>query len=1076
MTREPDVRQRAAKSQVAEGLGARRPGVPSFVCATIAVALAAAMQPPAQAQDAPPASAATAATAPALDEVVVTGSRIQRSADLESSSPLVTVTSDVLTNTSTVGLENALNQLPQFVPAQTQFVTNDNSPSATDVPGAATINLRGLGTNRTLVLLDGRRAQPSNISLVVDVNSIPAAAIDHVEVVTGGASAVYGADAIAGVVNFRLKNHFQGLEIDAQSGITEAGDGAESRLSATLGTDFSDHRGNVITVLEWSKRDAVYQSNRPFYSNSWSDPYSDAMPQLFSFNDYTPAGNLPSQAAVNSIFGNIGVPNTTSFWFNTNGTLFKNAVVPGNPTASTAGFDSALPPYTVGQAYQNGVLNQHFTDSYVSSPMSRYSMFSKVNYQLTDSITAFFQGNFEANTVESLTVATPSRSSWVVSLPYCSSQTLAAGTNPNCAATRGSFPVPSELGTLLDSRPNPDASWTLESTLGYLGPRIADISTTVLQVMAGLDGVLPFKDWTWEGYVSHGETNIDDNMKSGFASVQRYGAVLNAPSNGTNLNLGGYGAGYMNGGLSPSLGASVTCTSGLPVFSATFTPSQDCLDAIGMNLNTRTQLRQDIVEVTSQGGLFNLPAGEVRGSLGLDWRRDYGVFTPDPDLNTNSVYETVAGNFTVAGAQGSTEVKEAYGELLVPLLKDLPAIRSMNLELGERFSSYNTAGDTSTYKALLNWAPVNFLTFRGGIQYAVRAPNVAELYIGSSSVAAAFPYSDPCAGAITTAPWGNVASNPNRAQVQKLCGSIIGKFDPTSPYFVDPNNYGGGTGAAFPQDNELTRGNPALKPESAHTVTIGTVFRAPFTSPALSSMTATVDYYKINMADTIGLIDPVTVYQNCFNYNGVSNPNYDPNNQFCKLIVRQSTTGGRAYTVALYSNLGTLDTQGLDYTFNWKSALSDLVGHHLPGTVGLSVSGTWLISYKQQTAQSAAVEQFDGTGTYYSYRTLTGLSYAVGKALVELQWTHLPSIENALAASQPNTNILPTGKYDLFNMSAGYEFTEKLSMRFGIDNLFNREPPIVGAQPGVTDGAGDTNASVYDVLGRRYYMSVQAKL
>jgi len=594
--------------------------------------------------------------------------------------------------------------------------------------------------------------------------------------------------------------------------------------------------------------------------------------------------------------------------------------------------------------------------------------------------------------------------------------------------------------------------------------------------MAGLDGVLPFRDWTWEAYVSHGETNIDDNMKSGFASVQRYGNVLNAPSNGTNLNLGGYGAGYMNGGISPSLGASVTCTSGLPVFTASFTPSQDCENAIGMNLNTRTQLRQDIVEATAQGGLLNLPAGELRGSLGLDYRKDYGVFTPDPDLNTNSVYETVAGNFTVAGAQGATEVKEVYGELLVPLLKDLPVIKSMNLELGERFSQYNTAGDTSTYKALLNWAPISFLTFRGGLQYAVRAPNVAELYIGSSSVAASFPYSDPCAGAITTAPWGNVASNPNRAQVQKLCGEIIGKFDPTSPYFVDPNNYGGGTGAAFPQDNELTRGNPNLKPESAHTVTFGTVFRSPFSSPALSSMTATVDYYRINMADTIGLIDPVTVYQNCFNYNGISNPQYDPNNSFCQLIVRQSTTGGRAYTLALYSNLGTLNTQGLDYTLNWRSALSDMFGHNLPGSLGLNVAGTWLISYKQQTAQSAAVVQLDGTGTYFSYRTLTGLSYDVGKVNVGLQWTHLPSIENSLAASQPNTTILPTEKYDLFNLTAGYEFSERLSLRFGIDNLFNRQPPIVGAQPGVTDGAGSTNPSVYDVLGRRYYMSVRAKL
>src|SRR5262245_5479607 len=312
-----------------------RSGLQHFVHTTIAVALGTAVYQPAQAQEAPEGQSTQG-----LAEVVITGSRIQRSADLESSSPLVTVTSDVLTNKSTVGLENALNQLPQFVPAQTQFVTNDNSPSATDVPGAATIDLRGLGPNRTLVLLDGRRAQPSNTTLVVDVNSIPAAAIEHVEVVTGGASAVYGADAIAGVVNFRLKDHFQGFVVDAQTGVTQKSDGVESRLSATMGTDFADHRGNLITILEWSKRDAVFQKNRDFYVDSWTDPYSNTNPQLFSFNDYSPAGNLPSVAAVNSVFGNIGVPNTTAFWFNTDGTLFKNASVPGRPAASTAGFHS----------------------------------------------------------------------------------------------------------------------------------------------------------------------------------------------------------------------------------------------------------------------------------------------------------------------------------------------------------------------------------------------------------------------------------------------------------------------------------------------------------------------------------------------------------------------------------------------------------------------------------------------------------------------------------------------------------------------------------------------------------------
>ena len=199
-------------------------------------------------------------------------------------------------------------------------------------------------------------------------------------------------------------------------------------------------------------------------------------------------------------------------------------------------------------------------------------------------------------------------------------------------------------------------------------------------------------------------------------------------------------------------------------------------------------------------------------------------------------------------------------------------------------------------------------------------------------------------------------------------------------------------------------------------------------------------------------------------------------NSFCKLITRSSINGGRAYTAGLYSNLGAENTQGLDFTFNWRAALDDMFGHNLPGALGFDVSGTWLMSFKQQTAPGAAIVQLDGTSDYYSYRTLTGLSYFVGPASVQLQWTHLPTIENAIAASQPTTTILPTLSYNLFNLSAGYDFTERFSARLGVDNLFDRQPPVVGAQPGVTDGAGSTNPSIYDVLGRRFYLSFKAKL
>jgi len=199
-----------------------------------------------------------------LEEITVTGTRILRR-DFSSQSPIVTIEADTFVERANIGLEAALNQLPQFTVAGTQAQNSPAGtpfPQASAAPGAATLNLRGLGTNRSLVLVDGRRAQPINGLLVVDVNTIPSAAIERVEVITGGAAAVYGADAIAGVVNFILKDDFEGLEFNGQYGLTEQGDGEETQVSALMGADFSDGRGNVMIGLSYADRGIIYGRDR----------------------------------------------------------------------------------------------------------------------------------------------------------------------------------------------------------------------------------------------------------------------------------------------------------------------------------------------------------------------------------------------------------------------------------------------------------------------------------------------------------------------------------------------------------------------------------------------------------------------------------------------------------------------------------------------------------------------------------------------------------------------------------------------------------------------------------------------
>src|SRR6478735_8421864 len=201
--------------------------------------------------------------------IVVTGSRIQRQ-DYNSTTPMVTADEALLDNSSTAAIESNLNRLPQFVPAQTPTAGGDIQPTATNTPGAATVSLRGIGANRNLV--DGRRTTPSNASGVTDISTIPAAAIERVEVISGGASATYGADAVAGVTNFILKKNFQGLELDGQIGISQEGDGLEYQFSGIMGTDFPDGRGNISLALSMNTREANYQRDRSWYRDLWANP------------------------------------------------------------------------------------------------------------------------------------------------------------------------------------------------------------------------------------------------------------------------------------------------------------------------------------------------------------------------------------------------------------------------------------------------------------------------------------------------------------------------------------------------------------------------------------------------------------------------------------------------------------------------------------------------------------------------------------------------------------------------------------------------------------------------------------
>jgi outer membrane receptor protein involved in Fe transport len=998
----------------------------------------------------------------AVQEVVITGSRIARR-DYTSESPIVTVTGQSLQNTSQVSIDQQLTKLPQFVAGQNQTTSAaDVQATPTNSPGIATVNLRGLGPNRTLVLLDGRRTQPNNASLVVDLNTIPSAAVDSVEIITGGAAATYGADAVAGVVNFKLKQNYQGVTLDAQYGETFRGDGAQTQISGLIGGNFADNKGNALISATYSKRDAVYTIDRPFFAAAYTDPGVAGVNPFPNFAGFA-GPTFPTQAAVNSVFGAMGyapgdyAPSTT-FYFNpasaTSGsTLF--ALTPGKISGKAPGFTGTL--YPNSKFLSNGTLSSNAPEGFLSLPLERYSVFANGHYDVNDHVTVYGQANFDQNRTQTQQgFAAPSFNQWALSIPH-----------------DAAHPVPAELETLLDSRANPSAPWTLYHQLNYLGPERMETTTHTYELLGGVKGDIGFRDWTYDLYGSHGRTD-QLAVYNGFADLLKLQTLIAMPNYGA-------GADFNNG----RTGQLAHCTSGINPFVNT-PVSQDCKDIVQSVLKTSTELEQDQVELDVQGSLAQVPAGDLRFAVGADYRGDSFRYLPDPTMSTTNITSLALGLFDTSPTGGSIKVFEGYGELLIPVLRDMPFAKALNLDAGYRFSSYDTAtGGVSTWKITADWSVNNWLKFRGGYQVANRAPNVAELFQPATFSTVPWPDHDPCS-ILTRAPYGNVASNPDRAKVQALCTALT--RDSAGKTFTIDSNYVGNVPAYFPLGRDLTIGNPDVQSEDAKTWTVGTVIRSPVDSPALRRLTLSVDYYNATIDGAIAPTTTQTAYQECFNGFSGSNPTYDPNNPYCKLLIRTNVNGFWIATKAQYANLGSLKTSGVDAQLDWSMDAPGLNG--APGTVFANVTFNWLQAYDVQQIAGGPTIHYAGTigaatngsgigtppyGAQFRWKLYSTLGYTFGPATVSVSWRHLPSAKNVQLATNPNSTALSTGAYDEFDLAARWSITPTYELRGGIENLFDKDPNIVGAIPGVTTAAGVTDTGAYDVLGRRFYVGVKAR-
>ncbi|MDG2175079.1 MAG: TonB-dependent receptor [Gammaproteobacteria bacterium] len=984
-----------------------------------------------------------------LEEIVVTGSRIVRR-DLSAPSPIVTIGTEEIENSAATSVEYVLNQMPQFVPAATEF-TNGIQTTASNSPGAATLNLRGMGTNRNLVLINGKRGQPANASLTVDINTIPSSAIQNVEVITGGASAVYGPDAMAGVVNFILKTDFEGLEFDYQMGETAEGDGGDERFSMLMGVNSADGRGNIMVGIDWTKRQKIMQKDRDFFVNGWKDtsnPGGQFMaPSAFAGNANR---NPASQEAMDALFPGVApgtVGTATDIYFNADGSPFIVAGGLGY-NGPINDFSDGCGDYCGMKILDNGNLDStgRVLGSVLRTPLERHSVFVRGNYDVTDNVSAFMQMNYANIDVLTTGGVPPAITVWQAPL-----------------VPRDGRALPAVLETLLDSRADPDAGWPLFHVLGYNGNIQASNVSNVWQFQLGLEGDLRDGDWSWEAYGSRGDTFIEvtNNRMPGLA---RYQSLVYAPNFG---KVTRYSPGTVNG-VGAGSGYSLTCTSGLPVFEK-FTPSADCLDSIDTKLVHRTRLTQEILEANLQGGLgdwFELPAGEVRFALGASYRGntyEYNPGNPSGDIRDNPV-----GLFASAPTAGKISVGEFYGELLVPVLDGL------NLELGYRYSDFSTAGGQDTYKSMFTWDAFDTgVTFRGGYQFATRAPNIAELFTAPTQQVVFHPDQDNCS-VTTRAAWGNVPGNPDRAKVIDLCRAIIGNstsgFDEQTYSITGidgPEGFHRQNPPFFPLEIAILQGNPNVGPEEGETYSFGAVITDPF---GIEGLTVTADYYDISLEGAISPVSVQIVYNNCFNFDGASNPTYDINNGACQRIRRNAVTGDRSQVDTPFDNLGTQETKGIDMNVNYSMDIG-------PGTLSMNSNMNFLDTYEYEPAPGAGIIDAKGTldrGGLFDYQALTRFNYFWNNFNVGLSWRHLADAESAAKAQSPTTTVQGPGSYDVFNLNGGWNFGENYSLRFGVDNLFDEDPELTTADPGVDSNSNVTSAGLYDLLGRRYYIGVKA--
>lgn len=986
-----------------------------------------------------------------IEEVVVTGTRLSTQG-LDAPTPVSVIGKEAFVLSGTLNVETLLNDSPQFSANQLDG-PKANTVQAGAPIGVSTLNLRNFGPTRNLVLMNGRRGAITGPAMTTDINTIPVALIERTEIVTGGSSAVYGSDAITGVVNFILKDNFEGFEFNAQSRWDQPTGAPAYGMDLTFGGNFDNNRGNLTASIGFLERGGFTREER----GDFADPsFSDGCVTTASYSGNSlgtpldvPAGQTCQQAG--GRLGFIGGGSSTP----PNGRI-GNLPLVGSPESDPA-LDAALIAAGLQNMTSLGALfdaqghnvrpfvspDDRFDlgpNSFMVTPQERWMTNLFGNYVFNDKMTGYMEAHYSSNNANVQIAPTNVVGNFLVETdnPYLSTEMqnllaeLDGRETGTTTITQGSL--------TLDTTPNDGlAILNYNRRFNDIQTRYADADHQVFRAVLGIRGELGnsdkiFRDLAYDIYVSKARTTEVDVQLGSVSKSAVQQSLLSQNGNPPILNLFG------NGNI-----------------------SADAETVIGISSVSKIEANQDVMVASLTGVAFDMPAGQVDFAIGVESRNASAEYIPDSYLSSGDV----SGWNSARATSGSQSVNEVFGEFRLPIIADKPGIERLNLNGAFRYSDYDVGANDGvwTYSSGLEWGVNDSLSFRGQFQHAIRAPNVGELFGGQGSDGPTA--TDPCS-----------AYQPLSEQTQAVRDTCIATGVPASAVFtagVQPSPY----------LTQIRGGNPDLNPEESDTTTFGIIYQP----SQIDGLALTIDYFNIELEDAIAPLGGGGL-QNVLNlcYGTLQ----DAGSVYCQAVNRDPISGEIAppqYVYTTNANIGGVKTSGIDLLVSYNVETNwGMFGQG--STWKINASWTYTDEFTVTPIQELPALSNECVGAWGGtcgqpipeWKGTTRVSWLTGSTTLSLRARYIGGITTdriivprARGESYPSADEFVhanIGAYTYFDFTGGIALTDDTQLTIGLNNLLDEEPPVLG---NLQQGGSNTIPATYDVQGRVLFASINTR-